>query len=693
MSDRPGPIVPLHSKARALMGALVVSRTAHPEGALARLPRYVAENLLGQYGAADAARLVADHYPAPDRREALLHTLVSKGTVTVLDHATVRVDLTAGRPYAWLSALAPGPVAIDDALLDRFPALLGPGMWAAFDLGHRPEMPRHHPKVVIRQLRPVSTQVNLAQFVDWRRHFTLDEWIDLWLYALGYDPVEIGRRATSPERIKWLLLARLLPLVEPQYNLIELGPKNTGKTYLYRNAAAGSFVVSGGTATPAHLFINLRTGQKGIIASTTCVVFDEVGGLRVDDAFGTVGILKDYMESGHFSRGGREYSADASVVFLGNLATEGGQPASYYRHLLQTLPDALRDPAVIDRLHGFLPGWEIPKLTPAAVAAPWGLAADYVAAVLQGLRTWPVEEPLAALLQRHPLRPTVTKRDERALRKTVRGFLKLLFPTGAVSDAEARQLLAIAAELRQRVHLQLTAIDPGEFTPRTVGFEAVEPWPAPDLNRLTAWDATDHRLNRAPRPGEITGLLVRVDGEGRPVDGDVQVIEASVFPGSGELRLTGFHGQAMEESARAAYHFLREHLADFQLATDALQGTVMAVHLVAIEVAREGASAGLAFLLAMVSALTGRPVRPALAVTGEVSLHGDIGAVGGLVPKLYAALRHGRQLVLVPAANRGEVAELDPSLREALTIRPVATVADALREAFGLTAVRGGRSG
>lgn len=683
MGNESGREAVLFDKAQRVFDGVWVRKTPFAEGLLARVPRYVAEHLVATDGPVDAARAVARYFPAPDILQTLRNRLVQQGSLDILDHVAVRVDLMQGIPRAHLTTFGEA-AEVPPELLERHPTLLGPGLWGRISLRYRHARGSTELPLVVEDLTPVSTSVSLEAFAGARRAFTLIEWVDLWLLSLGYHPDGLVAGSPVPDRVKWLMLSRLIPLVEPQYNLLELGPKNIGKTFLYRNATPSAFVVSGGMATPANLFVNLRTRQVGILGRTECVVFDEVGGLELQSDYGTMSILKDYMESGHFSRGGREYVAEASLVLLGNLGTEGGQPSSRYAHLLEDLPPALLDPAVVDRLHGFLPGWEIPKLTPSALAVEWGLASDYVGAVLHGLRTWPVEEPVQELLERHPLLPDSTRRDQRALEKTVRGLVKILFPDGKLSEEEGTRVLALASEMRQRVHQQLMVVDPGEFPARTIGFAGIHSWPAPDLNRSRVWDQYDLRMNEAPRPGEVTGLLARVNAEGYAIDGDVQVIEASLLAGSGDLRLTGFRGRAMEESARAAYHYLREHLGDFRLPQDAFQGSTLAVHLVSIDLPREGPSAGLAFLLAMVSAMTNRPVRPALAVTGEVALHGDIGPVGGLIPKLYAAMRHGRTLVLVPNANRADVEALPLAVARQLDVRPVATVKEALQAAFGL---------
>lgn len=673
-------------KAAAVMPGLLVTRQRDADGVLARLPRFVADYLVAQSGWDQAVRQVEQYFPSPDRGEALKALLIHRGSVTVLDQLVVRVDVNRGKLLASLAHFAVPTADVAPAIVDAAPGVLGAGLWGRITLVHRPSADKGQPSVAVVEFSPITTEAQLAEFVAWRAQFSADEWLDLWLASLGWHPDVLAEASPDPWRAKLLVLARLVPLVEPRYNMIELGTKNTGKTYLYRHASPRALVVSGGRTTPAELFVNVSTGRIGIVARTDCVVFDEVAGLTAEADGGAVSILKDYMESGHFSRGGYEYNADASIVLLGNIAVEGGQPASYYDHLLQVLPSALKDAAIVDRVHGFLPGWEVPKLTPDLLGVNVGLPADFVGSVLTQLRHWPVDGAVQRLVAQHPYLG-VTRRDERAMEKTVRGLVKLLAPDGVVPDDVGRRILSLAAELRQRVHQQLVVMDPGEFYPKLIGFQGVEPSNAGDLTRARSWDEHDHRLNERPAIGEITALLAYVNEDGEPVGGDVQVIQAALLPGGGTLRMTGFRGSAMEQSAMAAYHYLRDHRADFRIPTETLQDYTLAVHLVQIDRQREGPSAGLAFLLAMLSALTNRAVAPALAVTGEVSLHGQIEPVGALLPKLYAAGRHGRRCVLVPAANATEVRDLPPFLHEMLEIVTVATVTDALAVAFGLHAL------
>ena len=540
----------LRAKARAVMGNLVVERSPDWGGPLAQLPRYVGEYLVALQGPAGARQTVAQYFPSSDRLEALRYQLMQERQLTVLAQLSASPNLSSDRVDGRVDPLDLR-VEVPDLIIEGAPGVLGPGLWGRITIAYRPARKRGEPSARVVDFHPIPTNANLGDFVRHRDAFSLAEWVDLWLASLGYNPAASAGAAKSPLRSKILLLTRLVPLVEPQYNLVEMGPRNTGKTFLYRNITQTALVVSGGRASPADLFVNLRTGRRGMLSRTDAVVFDEVSGLQVHDDYGTVSILKDYMESGHFSRGGQDYSADASIVLLGNLAVEGGQPASYYDHLFQMFPPALQDAAIVDRIHAYLPGWEVAKITPEALAVDFGWPADYVGSVLRHLRDHSVDDAVQQLVFTRPLEGT-TKRDERAVLKTLSGLVKILFPDGAVPDEVAPMLLGLAAELRQRVHHQLVAMAPGEFPPKLLLFPGADTLSAPDLVRARELDQNDRRLNDQPAVGEITALLAQVNAAGDPIGGDVQVIQASILPGSAGLHLTGFHGPAMQDSAEAA---------------------------------------------------------------------------------------------------------------------------------------------
>jgi ATP-dependent Lon protease len=283
------------------------------------------------------------------------------------------------------------------------------------------------------------------------------------LQSAGYDPGQFPSR-----RVKFLLLSRLVPLVEKNVNLLELGPRQTGKTFLLRNVSPRVFTISGGKATPANLFVNLSTGAIGILGNRKVVVFDEIAHTSFDSGDGTVSILKDFMESGHFSRGNKQFTSDASLFLAGNIDVEGEAPNHRYRHLFEPLPEALIDSAFQDRIHGFLPGWEVPKITPASISKGMGFVTDYFGEVLVKLR----EDSFTHLVHEMTFEKGMTRRDSVAVERIASGMIKLIQPDGNLDAATFEEIVLFACEYRQRIHDQLVKLAPGEFKSKKIGLES-----------------------------------------------------------------------------------------------------------------------------------------------------------------------------------------------------------------------------
>jgi ATP-dependent Lon protease len=360
------------------------------------------------------------------------------------------------------------------------------------------------------------------------------------------------------------------------------------------------------------------------------------------------------------------------LVFTGNLDVEGQHPHPRYAHLLEPLPDELIDSAFQDRVHGYVPGWEVPKITPASVATGVGFVSDYFGEVLVRLR----DESFADRVGDVPLHSGLTKRDQTAVERITSGLIKLLYPDGKIAGPELEELVTFACELRQRMHQQLCALAPGEFKPRLIAPAAVTAHTAADL-QPRAIDPTKDRLNVEAVVGAVTGLAVMVK-DGNEVGGDLTLIQVSALNGAAGVEVTGLHGGSLRDSVRAVYNLVRANFREFGISEQRLKTQTVAVHLVRIAQPKDGPSAGLAFAVGIVSALANRPIRPGFAFTGEVALHGEVGPVGGLPHKIAAAARAGRKHVVIPAANVSVIAELAPELTAAIEVHPVATTREAL---------------
>ncbi len=670
------PLTELDQKAYALLGDKVVVKSLAQQAAFQRLPRYVSEYLIAKYVKPetwkdDLAKIQArikDLLPDLEHRELLKERLLARGEVTLIDNVEARVDLKGGQRWARVPALGDAKVRVPAAVTEQNPGLLLGGLWGTAKVRYAPEENADAPNELAAFTPFQVGPPDVAAFRAARAQFTADEWAALMLQSAGY-----AAGAFPDRRTRLLLFARMVPLVERNVNLIELGPRQTGKTFLLRNLSPRVFTVSGGKTTPANLFVNLATKQVGILGTRKVVVFDEIAHTSFGDEDETISTLKDYMESGQFSRGSLGFAADAGLVFTGNLDVEGHLPHPKYAHLLEPLPDELIDSAFQDRIHGYVPGWEVPKITPASVATGVGFVTDYFGEVLVRLR----DDSFADRVRDVPLHAGLTRRDQTAVERLASGLIKLLYPDGNVAGPELLELVTFACELRQRVHQQLCALAPGEFKPRLIAPAEVAAHSAPDLQPREVPPEHD-RLNTESAVGSATGLAVLSNAAGQEVGGELILVQVSALNGPAGVEVTGLHGRALRDSVRAVYNLVRANFREFGIPEQRMKSQTVAVHLVKIAQAKDGPSAGLAFAAGIVSALANRPIKPGFAFTGEVALHGEVGPVGGLLHKITAAARAGRKHVVIPAANANVLNELPAGLRSAVEVHPVATAREAL---------------
>jgi ATP-dependent Lon protease len=456
----------LYNKVRRYFGDYAVDKRLAYELELAKLPRYVAEYLISEFigrgssWEAELRKFVRNHYYEPEEKEVVKHRLVVDGVVKIIDELRVVVDIESGTHVGVIQSLdiwAEIPVDI----VERNRATLVTGMWGLVTLRRLNEV-----KEVLG--RPIGALV--ADFYPFqspdtdpkileeaRQYFTLDEWVEVLINTIGLDP------SVYNPRQRMVLLSRLVPVVEGNVNMAEFGPRQTGKTYLYRNVSNYVRIISGGTISPATLFYNLRTRAPGELAVKDLVVFDEVSKVRFPNPDEMMGKLKDYMESGVFERGDKKVPSDSSLMFMGNIAVEMG-PEGYVpvEDLTYVLPQPMRDSAFIDRIYGLIAGWELPKISQAKyhLSKGYGIASDYFAEALHSMR----KETLTGMISKHlELSENFKIRDERSVKKIASSLVKLLFPNKTFDISELRRVVEVAVEYRQRVRDWLHKVDPGEF--------------------------------------------------------------------------------------------------------------------------------------------------------------------------------------------------------------------------------------
>lgn len=665
----------LREKIERVFEGLAVDKRQALQAGFETMPRFVTEYLLAKARAQNSAlgieevrERIRKFSVDADRKGEFISRLMREQTARLIALLEVEPRPERNAHVGRVAQLDGHDLAVSDELVTQHPELLYGGLWGSAVL--RYETVGKKPQIHVDEFTPYQlTRPDMSAFRRAREQFTLDEWIELLITSAGYRP-----EAFPTLRQKLLVLCRLVPLVQPNVNLIEMGPRGTGKSYLLRNLSARVFLLAGARATPAALLYDLNRRQLGVVGRKKVVIFDEVGATVFPDK-SLVASLKDYMESGNISRGGRSLMADCSFCFAGNLDldADGRLPSRSYQHYFEMLPGELCDVAIADRIHGFIPGWELPKIRDSVLADGVGLVSDYFGEVLGELRR---DITFHDHVRQNVRFENTTIRDQTSVERLASGLLKMLFPDGKIEEAGRDQALQVAVELRQRVHDQMVKMAPGEFRPKRIAFAGMPDHRAPDLLGRNALDEQDVEANQRALVGKITILLVSNRG-----GGDVGFVECAHLEGSG-LSVTGLRSTVLEQSVRAAYDALLNLGPEFGLMPERLRSRKMSVHLVNIAEPKDGPSAGLAFALAMLSAVTGRPIIPAFAVTGELSIHGNVNAVGGITEKLSAALQHGRKIVIIPASSAVELARL-PDLTAQLDVRPVQTLAEAVAIAIG----------
>ena len=651
-------------------------------------PRYVLEYLIDNYCSeetfdedfAQVQRRLRDNFVHGAEAERIRHYIRENRDHTVIASLETRLVETEDRYWGTIGAINERFVVVDEGLVKQYPMLLAGGMWGTIRLTY------DETNIVDGKIRPFTVleftpfqiaYIDLNEFISKRRQFDDETWLNILVNSFGLDPSRMNRRE------KLLYISRAIPLVENNHNMIELGPRETGKTYLFRNVSYYANVLSGGKATPAGLFINLNTGQVGLVGTRDAVVFDEIANTDFTDPKAMVSIMQGYMQDAKFSRGKKEILAFGSIVFVGNLDVQGKQPHEKYYHLFEPLPSYLQVEALIDRIHYYLPGWEVPTIGPESASRAYGFITDYFFLIMHELRR---VDALGQVKNRFELFDAVgssqgiTSRDVRGIHKTLSGMLKLMYPHGEVTDAQLEELLKLAIEGRQRVRNQLHLMAPGEYYPIKIAARLVhsgqEVQPTlPEGDRKVRIE-----LPSKPLVGEVTGLAVA--GE----QGVILRFEMQVTKGHGRIVPLGSIQRVMRESIEAAAQYIRAHYKELGIPSDWHENFDVAVLATMMARPKEGPSDGVTIVTGIVFALKGLPIRHDIAMTGEITIMGKVLAVGGVQAKLLAAIDAGIKTVILPAENEQDVRYLPDYMRENVDLVYVSEIREALAAA-GLEAL------
>ncbi|MDR1977809.1 MAG: BREX system Lon protease-like protein BrxL [Synergistaceae bacterium] len=679
----------MNLKLKEIFKGKVVNKAHTLNTGVDEFPRYVLEYLIDNYCNEETfyedmekvARRLKESFVYGAEAEKIRYYIRENRSHSVIANLEARLVETEDKYWATISAINEDFVNIPENIVRQYPMLLSGGMWGTIDITYD-ETEIHNRKIrpfKIAGFTPFQVSViNLDDFIERRREFSTEEWLDILINSCGLDPAEMTRRQ------KLLYLCRCIPLVETNINMVELAPRETGKTYLYRNISYYAHVLSGGKATPAQLFINLNSGKVGEVGVRDAVVFDEIANTDFTDPKALVSIMQGYMQDAKFSRGKKEILAFASLVFVGNLDVQGALPHEKYYHLFEPLPDFLQVIAFLDRIHGYLPGWEIPKLTPRSYSKDYGFITDYFCEIMHELRR---VDLFGEIRHRFDLvdwsdnagsKNSISGRDQRAVSKTTSGLLKLVYPDGKITDEELETVLEISCELRQRVRDQLHLMAPGEYDRIALGArikstQRVVVPELPDSKRVQKIE-----LPEKPSVGEVVGLAVADD------HGCILRFEMQATPGTGRIVPLGSIQRVMRESIEAAAQYIRAEYEALGVSAEWRKNYDVAVLATFMGIPKEGSSAGITIVTGIVSALKKIPVRNDLAMTGEITIMGKVLPVGGIQQKIRAAVDAGVKEVLLPADNMKEAEGLPSYMLKSVKLTPVTSIKEVLDAALVL---------
>ncbi|WP_343010223.1 protease Lon-related BREX system protein BrxL [Holdemanella biformis] len=647
----------------------------------ANVPVYVLEFLLGQYCGSDdeeiieqgvekVKKILADNFVRPDEAQKTLSILRSKGFYTVIDKVTINLNIRTDTYEAEFSNLGITGIPISEEYPEKFDRLLCGGIWCIVQLEYEynEEDKRSNP-IKIAKLTPIQMpHVDINELKEGRKAFTKEEWMNILLRSIGMEPDQLS------EREKWLLLLRLVPLVENNYNLCELGPRSTGKSHIYKEISPNSILVSGGQTTVANLFYNMGKRTVGLVGLWDCVAFDEVAGIKFKDKDG-IQIMKDYMASGSFARGKEEKAASASMVFVGNI-NQSVDVLLKTSSLFDPFPPEMgTDTAFLDRIHCYLPGWEVPKFRPDHFTDDYGFITDYFAEFIRELRKTQESDALDKYFK---LGKNLNQRDTISVRKTVSGLVKLLYPNEDYTKDQLEEILRIALEMRRRVKEQLKKIGGMEFY--DVNFSYIDN-DTFEENYVSVPEQGSSTLipDGMCNPGQIYTVSVGKSG----MIGLFR-LETQILPGNGKLTCNGIGSdREARESTQNAFNYLK---ANSRRISQSISTTTKDYIIQYQDLQGIGMTSTLALptLIALCSIALQKPTVSSLAVLGDISVSGTVNKVENLANTLQVCLDSGAKKVLLPITSAVDLGTVPPELVGCFNLIFFNNAEDAVFKALGV---------
>ena len=647
----------------------------------ANVPVYVLEYLLGMYcatndeqaindGVETVKRILTDNFVRPDEAEMIKSKIKEQGVYTIIDKITVRLNEKQDIYQAEFSNLGIKDAYIDEDIVKKYEKLLVGGIWCIVKVSYTfDDAEKHKIPFTASSLDPIQLpNMDLNQLFEGRKHFTKEEWIDILIRSMGIEPSNLT------EIQKWHFIERAVPLVENNYNLCELGPRGTGKSHIYKEISPNSILVSGGQTTVANLFYNMSQKKIGLVGMWDCVAFDEVAGITFKDKDG-IQIMKDYMASGSFARGKEEKNANASMVFVGNI-NQSVEVLLKTSHLFEPFPKEMaNDSAFFDRMHFYLPGWEIPKMRPELITDEYGFITDYLSEYFREMRKRTFSDSFDKYFK---LGNNLNQRDVIAVRKTVSGLVKLLYPDGKYSKEELEEILSYALVGRRRVKEQLKKIGGMEFY--DVHFSYI------DL------DTMEEKFVSVPESG---GGKIIPEGMlkaghtyfiGRGNSGMIGTfkIEVESPSGHGKFSISGIGtDRETKEALNTAFNYFKANKKSIS-ASIQVDNIDYLLHIEDLQGVGASKDISLASFVAMCSSALKKPIQGSLVILGSMSIGGTISKVEELANTLQVCFDSGAKKILLPMSSASDISNVPSDLFSKFNISFYNNPEDAVYKALGI---------
>ena len=647
----------------------------------ANVPVYVLEYLLGMYcatndeqaisdGVNTVKRILADNFVRPDEAEKIKSKIKEQGIYTIIDKVTARLNERQDIYQAEFSNLGIKDAYISEDIVKRYEKLLVGGIWCIVKVSYTfDDVEKHKIPFTVSSLDPIQLpNMDLSGLFEGRKNFTKEEWMDILIRSMGIEPSQLT------DIQKWHFIERAVPLVENNYNLCELGPRGTGKSHIYKEISPNSILVSGGQTTVANLFYNMGQKKIGLVGMWDCVAFDEVAGITFKDKDG-IQIMKDYMASGSFARGKEEKNANASMVFVGNI-NQSVVVLLKTSNLFEPFPKEMaNDSAFFDRMHFYLPGWEIPKMRPELITDEYGFITDYLSEYFREMRKRTFSDSLDKYFK---LGNNLNQRDVIAVRKTVSGLVKLLYPNGEYTKEELEEILAYALVGRRRVKEQLKKIGGMEFY--DVHFSYI------DLETM------DEKFISVPESGGgklIPEGMLKAGHTyfiGRGNSGMIGVfkIEVESPNGHGRFQVSGIGADRdTREALNTAFNYFKANRKNIS-ATIQIDDIDYLLHIEDLQGVGASKDVSLASFVAMCSSSLKKPMQGSLVILGSMSIGGTIGKVEELANTLQVCFDAGAKKILLPMSSASDISSVPSDLFSKFNISFYNDPEDAVFKALGI---------